>query len=214
MKYFKIYTNAFDSADGILVVGYDVDGKEQDDTLERVLHICRQVNLKLNKGKCHVRCTSVPFFGEVISRHGVKPDTQKLKALTEMPPPNNKKELQTFLGIINCLSKFSPSTVDICESLRQLKSSKTQCTWNATYQNLFDKGKSIITLDVYMKFYDETQLVYLETDTFGIRLKSCPTTNQKWYKLPMRQSTRQQHSQTHHLCKHKPVMCRKKIQPH
>ena len=54
---------------------------------------------RTNKDKCHFRCTSVPFFGEVISRNGVKPDPQNLKALTEMPPPKTK-EFQAFLGII------------------------------------------------------------------------------------------------------------------
>ena len=84
----------FGIAYDILFVGYDVDGKDHnDDTLWRVLQICRQVKLKLNKGKCHFRFTSVPFFSEVISRHGVKPNPQKLKALTEMQPPKTKREL-------------------------------------------------------------------------------------------------------------------------
>ena len=76
-----------------------------------------------------------PFFGEVISRCGVKPDPQKFKALTEMPSPKAKKEVQVFLGIINYLSKFSPSTANICESLRQLTSNKTEWTWNANAKN-------------------------------------------------------------------------------
>ena len=33
----------------------------------------------------------VPFFGKIISRNGVKPDPQKLKAMTEIPPPKNIK---------------------------------------------------------------------------------------------------------------------------
>ena len=74
----------------------------------------------------------------------MKPDLQNLKALTEMPPPKTKKELKAFLGIMNYLSTFSPSTASICESLRQLKVSKTKWTWNETYQKLFDKAKSII----------------------------------------------------------------------
>ena len=49
------------------------------------------VNLKLNKDKCHFRCTSVPFIGEVISRPGVQPDPQKLKVFTDMPPLKMKK---------------------------------------------------------------------------------------------------------------------------
>ena len=39
---------------------------------------------------------SIPFFGEVISREGVQPDPQKIKALMDMPVPKNKKELQAF----------------------------------------------------------------------------------------------------------------------
>ena len=40
---------------------------------------------------------SIPFFGEVVSRHSVQPDPQKVRALTEIPAPKNKKELnRTF----------------------------------------------------------------------------------------------------------------------
>ena len=46
-------------------------------------------------------------LGEVISSRGVQLDPQKIEALTDMPVPNNKKELQVFLGIINYLGKFS-----------------------------------------------------------------------------------------------------------
>ena len=61
----KIFTdlpNVFGIADDILVVGYDVDGEDHDHTSQRVLQICRQLNLKLNKDKFHFRCTSVPFW--------------------------------------------------------------------------------------------------------------------------------------------------------
>ena len=56
------FKNVFDIADGILVVGYDTDGKDHDEMLQQVLQICRQVNIKLNKDKCHFRCMSVPFL--------------------------------------------------------------------------------------------------------------------------------------------------------
>ena len=107
--------NVFNIVYDILVLGYEVDGMDHDETLQRVLLICRQFNLKLNKDKYHCRSTSVPFFGEVISWHGVKPDQQKLKVLMEMSP--NKLELQAFLEIINYLGKFSHSTLNVCEPL-------------------------------------------------------------------------------------------------
>ena len=110
------------------------------------------------------------FFGEIISQHGVKPDPQNINTLKEMPPPKNKKQLQAFLGIINYLVKFSPSTASICEPLQKLMSSKTVWTWNASYQTYTMRENSLIKDDVCMKFYDEMKPLYLETDASVIGL--------------------------------------------
>ena len=108
---FKNLPNVFGIDDDILVVGYDKGGKGHDDTLQRVLQVSRQVNLKLNKDKCHFKCTQVLFLGKTISRNAVKPNAQKHKAMIEIPPPQkNKKELQAFFRIINYLRKYSLST--------------------------------------------------------------------------------------------------------
>ena len=69
------------------------------------------------------------------------------------------------------------------------------------YHILFDKGKSIMKADVCMKSYDETQPLYLKTYRSEVRLGAVPTINQKWYKLPKRESNRQQNPQTHWFCK-------------
>ena len=50
-KTFKDIPNILGIADDILVVGYDSDCKDHNDALQKVLQICRQVNLKLNKDK-------------------------------------------------------------------------------------------------------------------------------------------------------------------
>ena len=133
-KIFSDMPNVFCITDDILVIGYDENGADHDAVVHNVLWRCKEVNSKLNKEKCHFRCTSIPFFGEVISRKGVQPDPQKIKALTDMLTPNNKKELQAFLGIINYLGKFYRGTTDVCDPLCKLTSSKVIWTWNATYQ--------------------------------------------------------------------------------
>ena len=69
-----------------------------------------------------------------------------------------------------CTSYASSEYCNTCYTLRQLTSVKTECTWNAAYKKLFDKEKSIIKEDVYMKFYDETKPLYLETDVSGVGL--------------------------------------------
>ena len=114
---FNDIPNIFGTADNILVIGYDKDGADHDKAVYNVLSQCWDVNLKLNKDKCHFRCTGIPFFGEVLIRQGVQPDPQKVRALTEMLALKNKRELQSFLGIINYLGKFSPSTAEVCNPL-------------------------------------------------------------------------------------------------
>ena len=87
-----------------------------------------------------------------------------------MPVPKNKKELQAFLGIINYLSKFSPDMLEVCKPLRKLTSSKAMWMWDASYQQWFEKVKLLIKVEMCMKFYDDTKLLYLKTDASGIGL--------------------------------------------
>ena len=83
--------NVFGIADDILVVGYEDNDRDHDKMVQKILQRCREVNPKLNKDNCHFRCTSIPFFRKVIWRNGVMPNLQKIKALMDMPPPNNKR---------------------------------------------------------------------------------------------------------------------------
>ena len=131
--------NVFGIADDILVIGYDKEWPDHDEAVYSVLKWCQDVNLKLNKDKCHFRCTSIPFFGKVVLRNAIQPDPLKVRALTEMLAPKNKWELQSFLGIINYLGKFFPGTEEICEPLRKLTSTKVAWTCDASYQQLFTK---------------------------------------------------------------------------
>ena len=59
---FNDMPNVFGIAGDILVIGYDKDGADHDEAVYKVLKQCQDVNLKLNREKCHFRCTSIPFF--------------------------------------------------------------------------------------------------------------------------------------------------------
>ena len=80
------------------------------------------------------------------------------------------KEGAPSISQYNYLAKFSPSMAEVCQSLTKLMSAKTEWTWNATYQKMFDKAKAIIKEDACMKFYDETKAQYIETDASGVGL--------------------------------------------
>ena len=58
--------NVFGIADDNLFAGFDEQGQDYDETVEKILWLCRQANLKLNKDKCLFRCTKIRFFGSVM----------------------------------------------------------------------------------------------------------------------------------------------------
>ena len=87
-----------------------------------------------------------------------------------MSPPKSKKELQAFQGIMNYLSNFSPTMTEVCKPLYRLTFMNTEWTLNRTFLGLFNKVKTLIIEYACIKFYDELQTLYLETDTYGSQL--------------------------------------------
>ena len=84
-------------ADDILISGKDDD--EHDARLKQELNRAREVNLKFNAKKCRIRQQEVPYVGHGLSKEGLKPDPEKIRAVQQMQPPKNTKELQSFLWI-------------------------------------------------------------------------------------------------------------------
>ena len=42
--------------------------------------------LRFNTDKCTIRCTEIPFFGYIISSSGLRPEPQKVEAISSMHP--------------------------------------------------------------------------------------------------------------------------------
>ena len=96
--------------DDILV--YGSTKAEHDHRLLAVLKKIEEAGLTLNKDKCRFSVTSITFLGQVVDKEGVKADLAKIRAVLELKPPTNIKELRRLLGMANQLSKFSPNLAD------------------------------------------------------------------------------------------------------
>ena len=56
----------------------------------------------------------------LIGADGIRSDLKKIEALNHLPLPGNVREMQSFLGIVNYLSRFSPKIANLMGSLRPL----------------------------------------------------------------------------------------------
>ena len=110
--------NAENCQDDIIVWGKDVHSYNE--TLKNAFENIRSHGLKLNKSKCQIAVNELVFLGHVISRDGIKADPKKIHAISNLPQPASKTELQNFFGMLNYLGKFIPNFSIESANLRKL----------------------------------------------------------------------------------------------
>ena len=120
--------------------------------------------------KCIFRCTIAPFFGELVSRKGVKPDPKKIKAIQNLKQPKTKHELQSFLGMINYISKYTPEAAQVCKPLRELISIQSDYKWHQHPTDAFNKAKNLVNKDCCLHYYNPRKSLFIETDTSKVGL--------------------------------------------
>ena len=103
--------------DDIMVIGYQEDKWDHNKAFTKLLETAKKNNIKLNFDKIQYKQKEVEFFGETYTTQGCKPSGTRVKVITEMPKPENLKDLQTFLGMVQYLSKFSPRIAELSEPL-------------------------------------------------------------------------------------------------
>ena len=119
----------------------------------------------LNKDKLRLRETEVRFVGHLITKDGLKPDPEKVKAVNEMPNPTDVAGVRRFLGFVNFLSKFLPSLSDICEPLRQLTVKDTVWSWHEIHDRAVEKIKRLVTSEPVLSYHDPQKELTLQCDS-------------------------------------------------
>ena len=113
-------------------------------------HLClvfdrfREAGLKLKPKKCHFGQKSVKFLGHVISKDGVQPDPDKIKAIKEYPVPRRVKDVRAFLGLANYYRKFVRDFSKIAGPLHDLTKKALKFRWTDECQAAFERLKSAL----------------------------------------------------------------------
>ncbi|XP_070036189.1 uncharacterized protein [Nicotiana tomentosiformis] len=77
----------------------------------------QRYNLKLNPANCPFGVPAGKLLGFIVSRRGIELDPSKVKAIQDLPPPKNKKDVMSFLGRLNYISRFIAQSTVICEPI-------------------------------------------------------------------------------------------------
>ena len=121
--------------------------------------------MHLDPDKIQINCEAVPFFRNTLSKDGLSPDLNKVRLIQEWPIPQNQKELQSFLGTVNYLSRFLIFLSDLRALLQNLLKKDSEFVWTSAHQNAFYQLKLHLSNNVKLQFYDCRKPLYIEVDT-------------------------------------------------
>jgi len=76
------------------------------DNLDRTFKALNKYKWKLNTKKCIFGVPSGILLGNVVSRDGIQPNPSKVKAVLDMRPPRNVKDIQKLTGCMTALNRF------------------------------------------------------------------------------------------------------------
>lgn len=104
--------------DDILIASDTLE--EHDKILQAVIERAKKLNIRFNKEKIQFKQNHVKYLGHIFSQDGISADEDRIKSITDLKNPKNKKDLQKILGMINYLRKFIPNLSEKTVLLREL----------------------------------------------------------------------------------------------
>ena len=128
--------------------------EEYNERLYRILRRLKKEGLTLNRDKCRFSERQVPFLGQIVDESGIRPDPDKLDAISNVLVPVNVGDIRRFLGTVNQMTKFALNLADITKSLRDLLVKEQPLVWGEPQQRLFNQIKAKLTTSPVLALFD------------------------------------------------------------
>ena len=149
--------------DDVLIFSETFDQHLSD--LQEVFDRFRTAGLKLSPGKCRFAQESCLFLGHEISKSGISPPSDRLKAVSEYPVPKTTKQLKRYLGLMNWFKKYIPGYSAKAHCLYQLLRKGMKFVWKDEHKAAFDILKTSLLNSEALAFPQYDLPFYLGVDT-------------------------------------------------
>ncbi|KAL5017800.1 hypothetical protein ScPMuIL_003522 [Solemya velum] len=138
--------------------------------IEEVLIRLENAGLKLGPKKCSFAQQSCTYLGHLISRDGILPPPDRVKAIVEFPSPRNVKELRRIIGMMNWFRKFIRNFSSVVLPLTKLLKKGQKFIWTSEQDHAFCELKNRLANSTVLAFprYDIPFRLAVDTSSRGI----------------------------------------------
>ena len=152
------------------VIIYSRSFDEHLEHLNRVFAKIRTAGLKLQPNKCAFARTQVRYLGHIVSREGIEPDPEKVRAIREFPRPSNISDLRRFLGMASYYRRFIEEFAEIAQPLHALTEKDRPFQWCPTCEEAFQRLLRCLSSTPILGYPDFHQQFVVETDASNMGL--------------------------------------------
>ena len=82
--------------------------------LGNIFKILRRHKLQLNASKCSFGVGSGKFLGYMVTHRGIEVNPDQIRAINNLQPPRNPKEVQKLTGMMAALNRFISRSAERC----------------------------------------------------------------------------------------------------
>ena len=159
-KYQHIITQSMAGLQGVANIADDLivhgrDTEEHDKNLHGVLQRLSEKQLTLNAEKCTFRMSKVVFMGLLLSKHGVGPTKEKVRAVAEASQPQTPSEVRSFLGLVGFSARFIPDFATTADPVRKLARKGEPFVWGEKQEQSFQRLKSQVASAPVLAYFDK-----------------------------------------------------------
>lgn len=97
--------------------------------LEEVLKRLSSFNFRINLDKCQFFADEIEYCGYRIDRNGIHKVQKKIDAVQNMPVPETKEQLRSFVGLVNYYGRFFPHLSTVIYSMNRLLRNDVPFQW-------------------------------------------------------------------------------------
>jgi len=137
--------------------------------LRQVLRTLREHKLYAKLSKCEFGRTSVDFLGHIVSPNGFEMEGGKTESIRVWPTPKSKKDVQSFLGLVNFYRRFVRDMAAIAKPLTDL-TGNVEFAWTEAHEDSFRALKARVACAPVLRSFDPTLPVIVSTDASGCAL--------------------------------------------